>query len=694
LRSIAVFATFTLASAVLAAPCPAQTLATDRATGSTDGPLDALPYTPSLDLTAMDRTANACVDFYQYTCGGWRARNPIPPDQASWSVYGKLYQDNQRFLWGILAHSAAITTGRSASQQKIGDYFAGCMDEAAIARRGVAPLAPLMARIAGLQSKGELPGLLAEVHLQSGDSSFLFGFSSSQDFADSTQLIAFADAGGLGLPDRDYYTDTDARAMQLRTQYRKHVARMFALLGDSPAAAARNASTVLRLETTLAQASLTRVDRREPHNLFHKLDRAALQGLTPGFDWADYLQPLGLAGITEVNVTEPKFYAALGRVLDAASLADLKTYLRWHAVHAAAPFLSAPFENERFAFYEHTLRGVATQKPRWQRCVRQVDTLLGEALGQEFIVRAFGPELKAATLKMTMQIEDAMRTDIEALTWMSRPTKQQALAKLAAIANKIGYPDRWRDYSAITIARDDFYGNVVRATAFESRRQIAKIGKPLDRSEWGMTPPTVNAYFDPQLNDINFPAGVLQPPLYDRSLDDAPNYGNTGGTIGHELTHAFDDEGRQYDAAGNLRNWWTDADTQEFKERTQCIVDQYAEYVVVDDIHINSRLTLGEDVADLGGLILAHMAWRAQTAGTALQERDGLTPEQRFFVGYAQWACENQRPENLRLDAKTNPHSPGRYRVNGVVTNIPEFGPAFACPANASLVKKDPCRVW
>jgi endothelin-converting enzyme/putative endopeptidase len=568
------------------------------------------------------------------------------------------------------------------------------MDEPAIARRGIDPLKPLMARIAGLQSKRELPGLLAEVHVQSDDPSFLFGFSSSQDYADSTQVIAFADAGGLGLPDRDYYTDTDAQAKRLRTQYREHVARMFILLGDSREAAVRNATSVLRLETALAQASLTRVDRREPHNLFHKLDRDALQRLTPDFDWADYLQPLGLAGITEVNVTEPKFYAALGHVLESESLADLKTYLRWHAVHDASPYLSAAFENERFAFYEHTLRGVGQQQPRWKRCVRQVDALLGEALGQEFVARTFGPELKAATLKMTTQIEEAMRIDIEALTWMNAPTKQQALAKLAAIVNKIGYPDHWRDYGAITIAQEDFYGNVVRATAFESRRQLAKIGKPLDRSEWGMTPPTVNAYFDPQMNDINFPAGVLQPPLYDPSLDDAPNYGDTGGTIGHELTHAFDDEGRQYDAAGNLKNWWTDADAQQFKERTQCIVGQYAQYVVVDDIHINSRLTLGEDVADLGGLILAHMAWRAQTANNALEARDGLTPEQRFFVGYAQWACENQRPENLRLHAKTDPHSPGRYRVNGVVANMPEFGRAFACPANPPLVKKDPCRVW
>jgi|CZKO01.1.fsa_nt_gi endothelin-converting enzyme/putative endopeptidase len=695
MRSRSAFAVvLSLTGALLGAPCAAQSAATEPAASATLGPLDALPHTPSLDLTDLDRTTDPCIDFYRYSCGGWRSRNPIPPDQANWSVYGKLYQDNQRFLWGILENLAHTTTSRSESQQKIGDYFAACMDESAIEKLGAQPLAPLLTRIANLRSKRELPGLLADVHLQTPDSGFLFGFGSNQDYADSTQIIGFAEAGGLGLPDRDYYTDTDAHAAQLRTQYKEHVARMFELLGDSPAAAARNATIVLRLETRLAQASLKRVDRRDPHKLFHKLDRAALQRLTPEFVWAAYLQPLGLADIAKVNVSEPKFYAAIGRLLTDTNLADLKTYLRWHAAHSAAPFLSSAFEDERFAFYDHTLRGVSVQQPRWKRCVRQVDRLLGEALGQEFVARAFGPELKASTLKMTTQIEQAMRADLENLSWMSAPTKHQALVKLDSIVNKIGYPDRWRDYSAVAIQRDDFYGNVVRATEFESRRQLAKIGKPLDRSEWGMTPPTVNAYFDPQMNDINFPAGVLQPPLYDPAMDDAPNYGNTGGTIGHELTHAFDDEGRQYDAAGNLADWWTIADAQKFKQRAQCIVDQYAQYPVVDGIHINSRLTLGEDVADLGGLILAHMAWIAQTAGQTLQDQDGLTPEQRFFVGYAQWACENDRPENLRLHAKTDPHSPGRYRVNGLVINMPEFERAFACKAGQPMVTENRCRVW
>jgi endothelin-converting enzyme/putative endopeptidase len=657
-------------------------------------PLTAFPYTPSLDVQSMDRNADPCVDFYQYSCGGWMAHNPIPADQASWSVYGKLYQDNQKFLWGILDGLARDKTGRSDSQQKIGDYFAACMDVDAIEQAGARPLAGMLGSIKAMRSKNALPALLGQLQLNSGDPGFLFTFGSNQDFGDSTQVIAYADAGGLSLPDRDYYTDSDAHSVQLRTQYRQHVARVFRQLGDAPALAAHNAATVLRQETYLAQASLKRVDRRDPYKLFHKLDRAAVKQLTPDFDWAAYLRPLGLSEIKAINIAEPKFYEAVDQLLVTESLADLKAYLRWHVVHSAAPFLSSEFEDQRFAYFDRTLRGVLVQKPRWQRCVAQVDALLGEALGREFVARTFGPELKAATLRMTTQIEQAMRQDIQQLDWMSDATKRQALTKLDTLVNKIGYPDRWRDYGAVAIRSDDYFGNVQRATAFESRRQLAKIGRPLDRGEWDITPPTVDAYYNVQMNDINFPAGVLQPPLYDPKLDDAPNFGNTGGTIGHELTHAFDDEGRQFDFAGNLKDWWTPEDAKNFGDRTQCIVDQYAKYVIVDDIHINSRLTLGEDVADLGGLILAHVAWLAQTTGQTLESRDGLTPEQRFFVGYAQWACTNDRPENLRLRAKINPHSPGHFRINGVVVNMPEFEQAFSCKATQPMVSANRCRVW
>jgi endothelin-converting enzyme/putative endopeptidase len=659
-----------------------------------DVPLTSFPYTPGLDVTAMDKSADACTDFYQYTCGGWQKNNPIPADQAKWSVYGKLYQDNQRFLWGILDGLAKNTSGRNPAQQQIGDYFAACMDEAAVEKLGAAPLRGVLDQIDAMKSKQELPALLGRLHLSNSGRGLYFGFGANQDYSDSSQIIAFADAGGLGLPDRDYYTKDDDKSKALRAQYLAHVARMFELLGDKPALAQREAGQVMATETALAFASLTRVERRDPHRIFNRIDAKALQEMTPDFNWTAYLEAAGLQGLDTFNVTQPAFYTALDKRLQVDSLDDIKTYLRWHVANANAEYISSDFVNEDFAFYGKTLRGVPQLQPRWKRCVGLVDDQLGEALGQEFVSRAFSPELKAKTLHMTTQIEQAMQDDINALTWMDADTKARALEKLHAIVNKIGYPDKWRDYSSITISRTDFAGNVERANLFESRRQLDKIGKPLDRSEWGMTPPTVNAYFDPQMNDINFPAGVLQPPLYDPKMDDAPNYGNTGGTIGHELTHGFDDEGRQFDAQGNLKDWWTPKDAKSFNDRAQCVVDQYAQYKVVDEIKINSKLTQGEDIADLGGLMLALVAWKAETAGQKLEDRDAFTPEQRFFIGYAQWACENNRPENLRVDALTNPHSPGKYRVNGLMVNMPEFKQAFSCKVGQPMVSEKPCRVW
>jgi putative endopeptidase len=659
-----------------------------------DKPVTALPYTPSLDVPSMDKSADPCVDFYQYTCGGWMKNNPIPPDQAAWSVYGKLTVDNQRFLWGILDELAKKTAGRTPTQQKIGDYFGACMDEAAVEKLGAAPLKPALDAIAALESKKDLATLLGREHLANATEALFFGFGSDQDFSESSQVIAFAVAGGLGLPDRDYYTKPEPKSEEIRQKYLVHVQKMLELLGDQPATAKREAATIMRIETALAKASLTRVEQRDPHNLFHKMDRKQLQALTPDFDWNTYLKTAGIDQVSTFNVTEPKFYQELDRQIQTNSLDDLKTYLRWHIASANAPYLSSKFVNQNFDFYSHTLRGVEQIAPRWKRCVRLVDGQLGEALGQEFVNRAFSQQTKQSTLKMTKLIEQAMEDDINQLTWMGPETKKQALEKLHAVVNKIGYPDKWRDYSSVEIKRADFVGNVQRATMFESRRELAKIGKPLDRGEWGMTPPTVNAYYNPQMNDINFPAGVLQPPLYDPKLDDAPNYGNTGGTIGHELTHGFDDQGRQFDAKGNLRDWWTKEDGEQFEKRAQCIVDQYAGYTIVDDIKINSKLTEGEDVADLGGLILAYIAWKADTQGRQLENRDGFTPDQRFFIGYAQWACENQRPENLRANAITNEHSPGKYRVNGLMVNIPEFQQAFSCKAGQPMVRENRCRVW
>src|ERR1700722_2251443 len=656
-------------------------------------PLQSLPYSPSLDLTDMDRTANPCVDFYRYSCGGWLKKNPIPPDQASWSVYGKLYEDNQRFLWGILEDAAKPNPARSAVEREIGDFFAACMDEPAAEEAGSAPLRAELDAIGALKSVADFPELLAREHLAM-NYGMLFAFSSNQDFADSSREIPEASAGGLGLPDRDYYIKTDAKSVEIRAKYVAHVQRMLQLLGDSPTQSAQEAQAILRIETALAKASLTMVEKRDPYHLFHKMDLGKLQALTPSFNWKRYLSALGLPAQAEYNVTEPAFFKGVQVQLASIRLADWKSYLRWHVAHHRAPYLSSAFSQANFDFFGKTLRGTPQMPPRWKRCVQYVDRNLGEALGQVFVERTFNADMKARTLAMTKEIEKAMEKDIQQLPWMTEVTRQQALLKLHSIVNKAGYPDKWRDYSSIQTDRGDFAGNVERAAAFEGRRQLAKIGKPVDRGEWGMTPPTVNAYYDPQMNDINFPAGVLQPPVFDPKMDDAPNYGDTGGTIGHELTHGFDDEGRQFDAHGNLRDWWTKDDAQEFQKRADCVAEQYAQYTIVDDIKINSRLTLGEDVADLGGEILAYMAWKDATRDQQLKPIDGLQPEQRFFVGFAQWACENERDENKRVSAITNPHSPAEYRINGVVSNMPEFAPAFACQVGQPMVREKPCRVW
>ncbi len=655
-------------------------------------PFEAMPYSPSLDLTSLDRSVDPCTDFYKFSCGGWQKNNPIPADQASWSVYGKLANDNMQFLWGIL-QDAATARNRTPVQQKIGDYFSACMDSAAIDKHGFDPIKPELARIDALDSRPALIAAIAGLHHEELGSYF-FGSRTGQDAVDSNSIIAQVGAGGLGLPDRDYYLKSDTKSEALRQQYVEYIAKLLGMVGETPDQAKADAASILRIETALAKASLTRVERRDPHKTYHKMALAELQTLAPAIDWNRYFSTQGAPGLASLNVSQPEFMKAVNAELTTESVADLRAYLRFHLVTAAASYLAHPFEQAQFDFFSTTLRGVPAMPPRWKQCTRQVDRSLGEALGQEFVRRTFSSEMKAKTQLMTEQIETAMQQEIEALDWMSPETKKEALRKLHAIRNKIGYPDTWRDYSALTVKPDDYFGNVMRASEFEDARQWHKLGKPVDRNEWGMTPPTVNAYFNGQMNDINFPAGVLQPPLYDAKLDDAPNYGNTGATIGHELTHAFDDSGRQFDFQGNLRDWWTPADAKGFEERIQCIRDQYAGYTIVDDVHINSKLTSGEDVADVGGTLLAYIAWKKQTEGLALTPRDGFTPDQRFFVGMAQWACENSRPENLRVNALTDPHSPGFARINGVVSNMPQFQKAFSCKAGQPMFKETACKVW
>jgi putative endopeptidase len=651
---------------------------------------DTSKYEPALDVTSMDRSADPCADFFQYSCGGWIKSNPIPPDQSSWDTYSKMQDENRTRLRAILEGAASPDSGRNAVTQKIGDYYASCMDEKAIDAKGKEPLDPMMERIAKLGSKSEIADLAAAMI----EDNVLFDFGSIQDFRDANQVIAAADQGGLGLPDRDYYTKDDAKSQELRKQYVAHVQKMFELLGDNPDTAAAEAQTVMRIETGLAKGSMTRVERRDPKALDHKMTSVELEKIAPEFRWKIYFAKVGMPSLSSLNVAAPGFFKGLNGELAKESLADWKIYLRWHLVHADAAHLSAPFLNENFAFYGKTLRGQEELQPRWKRCTEAVDDYLGEALGQAYVEKYFPPSAKDEALKMVKEIQSAMEQDIDGLTWMSPATKQQALAKLHGMANKIGYPEKWRDYSKLEIVRGDELGNVVRARAFEFNRQLAKIGKPVDRGEWGMTPPTVNAYYDPQMNDINFPAGVLQPPAFDPKSDAAPNYGDTGGTIGHELTHGFDDEGRQFDAHGNLRDWWTPEDAKEFQERADCISNQYSTYTIVDDIKINGKLTLGEDVADLGGLILAWMAWKADTRGQTLDPIDDLTPDQRFFVGYGQSWCGQTRDETKRLRATVDPHSPEKYRTNGVVSNMPEFQQAFHCKADAPMVNKNRCRVW
>jgi putative endopeptidase len=654
----------------------------------------ALPYSPSFNLDSMDRSVDPCVDFYHYSCAGWQKKNPIPADQTSWSVYGKLYVDNLNFLRTILEQAAASDKLRNPVTQKIGDFYGACMDESAPEKRGLSGLQPALDEIAKLNSASELTALIA--HLQMSFSKILFDGGSEQDPDDSDKVIAGLDQGGLGLPDRDYYTKDDAKSKETRDRYVQHVQHVFELSGDDTATSKANAETVMRLETELAKASQTRVARRNPYNLKHKMSLAEVSQLAPALDWKGYYRDASYPQFETINVNSPDFFKEVNALLTSEPIANWKTYLRFHVVDSESPYLSSKFVDENYEFYRKYLRGVTEQQPRWKRCVAYTDRNLGEALGQAYVARVFSPELKQSTRQMVVNIEDAMAQRISQLDWMSPETKQQALVKLHGIRNKIGYPDKWRDYSSLTIVPGDFLTDVEKAHEFESRRDINKIGKPVDRNEWDISPATVDAYYNPQTNDINFPAGVLQPPLYDAKIDDAPNYGDTGGTIGHELTHGFDDEGSQFDAKGNLRNWWTKEDREEFDSKTKCVEDQYAQFVVVDDVHINSALTLGEDVADLGGEILAFMAWKDETKEKNLQPIDGLTPEQRFFIGFAQWDCANERPEDLRVRAATDPHSPAQYRINGVVVNMPEFTKAFSCKAGQPMTKaaEKVCKVW
>jgi putative endopeptidase len=656
---------------------------------ATPGRAQPAPAEPqAVALASLDRSADPCTDFYQFACGGWMASHPVPSDRARWATFDELQDRNDQALRTILENAAATPT---AETRKLGDYYSSCMDEAGINAGGVMPLQGEIDRIATLATRDGLPSVLATLHAV-GTPGFL-GVTSLPDIDNASLQMAAIFPSGLGLPDRDYYFRDDARSVELRRQYVVHVARMFELLGttNDPAAAA---ATVMRVETALAKPQLDVVARRDPANVNHKMTLTGLQALMPKFGWPEYLKAIGAPRFTMINVTQPDYLKALDAILTATPIDDVRVYLTWHLARANSPVLPAVFVNENFRFYGTVLRGTPELRPRWKRCVEFTDGDLGEMLGKAYVAKAFGGEAKANTLAMVSAIETALQQDITTLPWMTDDTRTEALVKLRAVAHKIGYPDTWRDYGKLRIVRGDALGNSQRANAFDFRRAIDRIGKPVDRSEWGMTPPTVNAYYNPTENNINFPAGILQPPFYYGGGDRATNFGAAGSVVGHELTHGFDDQGRKYDAKGNLHDWWKADDAKNFEKRTQCLVDEYDGFTI-SDAKVNGKLTLGENTADNGGLRLALAAYLA-TAATSGPDpvRDGFTPEQRLFLGYAQIWCQNARPEDVRLRVQTNPHSPGRFRTNGVVSNMPEFARAFSCKPDAPMVRANACRVW
>jgi putative endopeptidase len=646
--------------------------------------------TEGFDAKAIDNSANPCQNFYQYACGNWLKNNPVPSDQSAWGRFSELDERNRYTLRDILEKAAATPNGPVAKQ--LGDYFGTCMDEKTIDAKGAQPLKPELDRIAALKSISDLPAEIA--HLHSFGVNTFFSFGSGQDFKDSTEVIAQADQGGLGLPERDYYLKTDAKSVELRAKYLTHLQKMFQQLGDSPAAAKAKAQVVLKIETELAKGSQDVVTRRDPKTQYHRLAVKELQALDPDFAWSQYLSEAHAPSIASLNVVTPDFFKAMESVLKTESLDDIKTYVTWQYLHTEAHLLATPFSMENFDFFRRTLTGAKEPLPRWKRCVAYADGDLGEALGKLYVEKTFPPDAKARTLAMVSNLESALGQDIEKVDWMTPATKVKAIEKLHAITNKIGYPDHFRDYSSVKIERGDAIGNSERATAFEFKRQLDKIGKPLDRTEWAMTPPTVNAYYDPQMNNINFPAGILQPPFFDQKLDDAVNYGAIGAVIGHELTHGFDDEGRQFDAQGNLKDWWTPKDADAFETRVQCIIDEYSSFTAVDDLKVNGKLTLGENTADNGGNRIAYMALMKVLAGRQQPKIDGFTPDQRFYLGWGQIWCENERDELKRMLAQTNPHSPSETRVNGVVSNMSEFAKAFSCKEGDPMVRAKACRVW
>ncbi len=659
-----------------------------------NAPGNTPPAIRGLDLGAIDRAANPCDNFYQYACGTWLKNNPIPADQASWGRFSELAERNREILHQILEKASSNPgANNDPDYRKIGDYYASCMNVDAINAKGLAPIQPELDRIRALASAQDLADVVA--HLHRIGTNVLFNFSSGPDFKDSSIELGQMDQGGLGLPEKDYYFRTDAKSVETRNKYVEHLTHVFALMGATPDEAQRRAQGVMALETALAKASMDITSRRDPVAVYHKMKLAEFEALADSFNWSRYFAIMQAPPMESLNVAAPEFFKGTEALIKSEALDGWKDYLSVHLVDGQAEFLPAKFDEESFAFNGRYLTGAKEQKTRWKRCVASVDGDLGFALGKFYVEETFGAEGKERTLAMVNQIEKAMQRDLDQVAWMTPETKKRAVEKLHMITNKIGYPDKWRDYSALRIVRGDALGNSLRANEFEVNRELQKIGKPVDRAEWEMTPPTVNAYYDPTMNNINFPAGILQPPFFSRDAKDDVNYGAIGAVIGHELTHGFDDEGSQFDGKGNLDDWWTKQDRAAFDQREQCFVNEYSAFVGPGGVHENGKLTLGENTADNGGLRLASMALIADLAGRTLPKADGLTQQQRFFLAFGQIWCTNETDETARLRLQTDPHSLPEFRVNGVVSNMPEFEKAFGCKAGAPMVRgPNSCRTW
>ncbi|MFL6207618.1 MAG: M13 family metallopeptidase [Pyrinomonadaceae bacterium] len=649
-----------------------------------------------LDLANLDPNTKPCQNFFQYANGGWLARNEIPAAYPSWGIAHELSERNRETVHQILEDAAKNTSAaKGSNEQKVGDYYASCMAEDKIEAAGVQPLAAELQRIAQVKDSRGLLGAVARLHTMGVN--VMFGDGSQQDSKNAAEVIEALGQGGLSLPNRDYYFKDDDKSKMIRAEYLKHITNMFVLLGDDAAKAATAAQTVMNIETKLAEGSSTPVELRDPVANTHRMTLAQLQTLAPHFAWGDFFKQVGLDRKTDIDVNQPKFFQGLDQQLTAVPVADWQTYLRWQLLNGTASGLSAKFVDEDFNFKGRILQGTKENLPRWKRCVSATDRALGEALGEVYVKKAFPPEAKARALTMVRNLEAALKDDIGTLSWMSDATRKQAITKLDAFINKIGYPDKWRDYSKLEITRDSYIMNRLHANMFENTRDLAKIGRPVDKTEWGMTPPTVNAYYNPQINEIVFPAGILQPPFFDAQADDAVNYGAMGAVIGHEMTHGFDDQGAQFDAQGNLKNWWSEADLKNFKERAACVINQFSSFEVEPGLHENGNLVVGESIADLGGLLIAYAAYQKSMEGKPRPANiDGFTPEQRFFLAYARGWATKARPEYERLLANVDPHPLPRFRVNGPLSNLPQFAQAFNCQADDPMVRaeKDRCVIW